>query len=251
MNESVLAEVAHILRRARSVLVITGAGVSADSGVPTYRGVGGLYDDAETEDGMPIEEALSGAMFRRDPALCWKYIARIEAACRGVRPNRAHEVIAELEDRLDRVCVLTQNVDGLHVTAGSRNVLEIHGTVHRIHCPGCGAGRSVRDYSGLELPPRCAGCGAVERPDVVLFGEMLPVDVLRELDGELAQGFDVVMSVGTTAVFPYIASPIHAARALGTPAIEINPGRSEVSALCSHRLVMGAAAAFDELSRRL
>ena len=109
---------AELLAPAQHILFVTGAGISADSGLPTYRGVGGLYDDADTEDGLPIEVCLSGSMFRRDPARTWKYIREIERACRGARPNPAHELIAELERERERVWVLTQNVDGLHVAGG-------------------------------------------------------------------------------------------------------------------------------------
>src|SRR5688572_9644129 len=98
--------VCDILARARSVLFITGAGVSADSGLPTYRGVGGLYNDVHPEEGMPIEALLSGPMFASRPDLTWKYLLEIERACRGARPNRAHAVMAALQDRIERVVVL-------------------------------------------------------------------------------------------------------------------------------------------------
>lgn len=251
MSEKALDAVADILRDTRRLLVVTGAGLSADSGVPTYRGVGGLYEDTVTEDGMPIEEALSGRTFRSEPALCWKYIGRIEEACRGARPNRAHEVIAALERRIERVCVLTQNVDGLHLEAGSHNVLEIHGTIRRLLCPGCGRRREIADFTSLAMPPHCGACGTIERPDVVLFGETLPVQVLEALQDELSAGVDAVMMVGTTAVFPYVAWPVQMAREADRPAIEVNPGTTDVSQACSHRLVMGAAEAFDLLARRL
>ncbi|MEK6239250.1 MAG: hypothetical protein N2C14_31415, partial [Planctomycetales bacterium] len=115
------------LRACESLLFITGAGVSADSNLPTYRGVGGLYDARDTPDGMPIEEALSGDTFRSRPEISWKYLRQIGEAVQGAQPNRAHQVIAALEKRLPRVWTLTQNVDGLHAAAGSRNVIEVHG----------------------------------------------------------------------------------------------------------------------------
>ena len=116
-----IERVASFLRSASSVLFVTGAGISADSGLPTYRGIGGLYEGAETPEGIPIEEALSGYMMRKNPALTWKYIQQIEAASRGASFNRAHSVLAEAERRFERVWVLTQNVDGLHRMAGSKN----------------------------------------------------------------------------------------------------------------------------------
>ena len=111
MSQAEIDEIAGRLKDCSSILFVTGAGISADSGLPTYRGIGGLYEQDGTEDGIPIEAALSGAMFQRDPALTWKYIHQIESACREAGPNRAHEAIAELERRFDRVWTLTQNVD--------------------------------------------------------------------------------------------------------------------------------------------
>ena len=111
--------------------------ISAASGVPTYRGVGGLYGDRVTDEGMRIEEALSGPVFRRAPELTWKYIHQIEKACRGASPNGAHAALARLEARLARSLLLTQNVDGFHRAAGSRNVIDIHGDIHRLLCTAC------------------------------------------------------------------------------------------------------------------
>jgi NAD-dependent deacetylase len=238
--------VAGALARARSALFITGAGISADSGLPTYRGIGGLYDRDVTEEGVPIEVALSGDMLRSNPALCWKYIAQIEAACRGARPNRAHELIAEWERRIDRTWVLTQNVDGFHRAAGSKNLIEIHGRIHELLCTRCGSRRDVDDYGGLSIPPACVQCSALVRPAVVLFGEMLPAAALKTLQRELMIGFDVVLSIGTTSVFPYIAEPVLLARRARRMTVEINPGEREVSERVDVRL---RARATDALAR--
>ena len=239
------------LRGATSALFITGAGLSADSGLPTYRGVGGLYDRDTTEEGYPIEVALSGQMLRHRPAVCWKYMAEIEAACRGAAPNRAHEVIAALEQRLRRVWVLTQNVDGLHRRAGSVNVIEIHGNLSRLDCLACGYREPREDLAGVDIPPLCPDCGGGLRPPVVLFGEMLPPAAIGALERELAVGFDVVFSVGTTSVFPYIAAPVHLARRQGCATVEINPGESEVSGAVDLRMRCGAAAGLGAIYQAL
>jgi NAD-dependent deacetylase len=241
------------VREAERILFITGAGISADSGLPTYRGVGGLYDDAGTEDGVDIEDALSGPMMKRRPELCWKYIAQVERACRGAVPNRAHEVIAELQRHAARVVVLTQNVDGLHRAAGSETVIEIHGNVHEVHCTRCAWEREVPDYEGLwsSLPPRCPACGAVIRPRVVLFQEMLPAGAIDRLHAEMALGFSLVVVVGTTAVFPYIAAPVRMAAGWGARTVEINPGKSQVSHLVDLHLPARAAPTFDALALAL
>lgn len=240
-------EVVACFRRAQSLLFVTGAGLSADSGLPTYRGIGGLYDREITEEGFAIEEALSGEMLRRRPEICWKYLLQIESACRGAKPNRGHEIMAAFEREKPRVWVLTQNVDGFHRAAGSRNVIEIHGNVEALRCTRCRHEERRADWSGLTLPPTCPACGALVRPEVVLFGERLPSEAVRLYERELRRGFDLVVSVGTTSVFPYIAAPVIEARQFGRPTVEINPGETEVSHLVTHRVQLGAAAALEAI----
>ena len=246
--------VAAALAVARRVLVITGAGLSADSGMPTYRGVGGIYDRGPTPEGLAIEEALSGEMMIARPDLCWRYILEVEHACRGAQPNRGHEIIAALDRGARSVCVLTQNVDGLHRRAGSRRVIDIHGDVRDLVCSACGHARTVPDLSELDaspLPPRCARCGAVVRPAVVLFGEQLPLEKLSLLQAELARGFDIVLSVGTSSLFPYIAGPVLAARRQGITTVEVNPGETAVSTIVRYRVRARAAEAFDAIAAAL
>jgi NAD-dependent deacetylase len=239
--------VVEILARSRNLLFITGAGISADSGLPTYRGIGGLYNAEHPEEGIPIEEILSGEMLRCRPELTWKYLGQIEQACRGARCNRAHQVIAEMESCFERVWTLTQNIDGLHRQAGAKNVLEIHGNLHDLLCTECGWQQTVDDYSGLSLPPRCPRCQAILRPQVVLFGETLPGAVVERFYDQLDIGFDAVFSIGTTSVFPYIAGPIEAARRCGWATIEINPAATRVSRLVDIKLAMRAAEAMDSI----
>jgi NAD-dependent deacetylase len=249
-----IARAAERLAEARSILFVTGAGISADSGLPTYRGVGGLYDDADTEDGLPIEVCLSGSMFRKQPARTWKYIRQIERACRGAKPNAAHDLIVELERTRERVWVLTQNVDGLHAAAGSKQLIAIHGDVHALRCTACAWRDRVDDYAAFDgqvEAPRCPSCDAVIRPEVVLFGEMLPGAAIDVLQTELARGFDAVISIGTTAVFPYISAPVVHTKQAGGLTIEINPGTSEVSGLVDFHLKLGAAAAMQGLCAAL
>jgi NAD-dependent deacetylase len=238
------------VREARRVLFVTGAGLSADSGLPTYRGVGGLYHGTDTEDEAPIEVMLSGPMFERHPTKVWRYLAQIERACRGALPNAGHRAIAELAERCE-VVVLTQNVDGLHRDAGSPEVIEIHGTLRRLRCPGCDRVEDPWAFADHEDgPPTCARCGAICRPDVVLFEEMLPADAVVALRRAMSRPFDVVFSVGTTSVFPYIAAPvIHQARSGGL-AVEVNPGDTAVSDVVSVRIRGRAADALPGLLAR-
>jgi NAD-dependent deacetylase len=226
----------------RRLLFITGAGLSAESGLPTYRGIGGLYEDARTEHGMPIEVALSGPMFRRSPHITWHHIGAIERALRGARHNIAHAIIAALEQRYE-VVVLTQNVDGFHRAAGSTRVIDIHGDCHDLQCTRCDHRERRDDYAGMTLPPACPSCGAVVRPEVVLFEEALPAAKLERLLHELERGFDAYFSVGTTSVFPYIAQPMLDAARRGLLTVEINPGATDISDHCEVRFECGAARA--------
>lgn len=247
MNE--LQQAADLLRRASSVICVTGAGISADSGLPTYRGIGGLYDHRQTDEGMPIEEALSGDTLARYPQITWKYLREIEARCRGARFNRGHEVIALMQQRFERVVVLTQNIDGFHQAAGSADVIDIHGNMYDVYCPSCGWKTRLADYSALNgIPPLCPH-GHCCRPDVVFFGEMLDPRKCRRLAVELQRGFDLCLSIGTSSVFPYIQQPVHEARRQGCPSIEINPSDTEVSHLVGLRVRMSAARALDEIWR--
>lgn len=246
-----LDAVAECLARARRVLFITGAGISADSGLPTYRGVGGLYEGELTEEGLAIEEALSGEMFETRPDITWRYLAQIEAGCRGAQPNDAHRAIALLEQRLDRVMVFTQNVDGLHRMAGSRDLIEIHGNLHHLLCTVCAHDETVDNLIGRELPPRCPACGGLLRPNVVLFGEALPEAEMTRFIDALQTGFDMVFSIGTSSVFPYIVQPVVYAARNGTPTVEINPSRTPLSEVVDFHLPLGAAAAMRALIRRL
>lgn len=246
-----LDEVAQALREARRVLFVTGAGISAESGLPTYRGVGGLYGDRHTEEGLPIEDILSGPYFAAHPEVSWRYLHEMEAHTRGARPNAAHAAIAGLESRLDSVLVLTQNVDGFHREAGSTDVLDIHGDLHDLKCTACTWRDRTGDFAHLAPLPRCPRCDAVVRPDVVLFGELLSDAKMARLQLEVERGFDVVFSVGTTSLFPYISWPVVAGARAGALTVEVNPERTPVSGLVSVRLPMRAVEAFEGLSARL
>lgn len=246
-----IAEIAERLAHAERILFITGAGISADSGLPTYRGIGGLYECDETDDGIPIEVALSGDMMRRRPDITWRHLADIERHCRGAQPNAAHEVIAALERRIPFVLVFTQNVDGFHDLAGSSNVAEIHGNLRDLVCTGCDFATRVDDYAGFAIPPTCPECGSIVRPAVVLFGESLPAEPLVRLETAMGEGFDLVFSIGTSSLFPYIAEPVIWAQESGIPTVEINPGETTISGLIDYHLTLGAAEAMTRLHAAL
>jgi NAD-dependent deacetylase len=234
--------------RARRLLFVTGAGMSADSGLPTYRGRDGLYRAQETTaHGYSIEQALSGPMLRTRPEVTWHYLLELERSTRGATPHRGHAVLAEMDGYFDEVWILTQNVDGLHQQAGSRNVLEIHGNLHGLVCIGCGRKDHVPDYSRIDVPPRCPDCQSPVRPTVVLFDEELPTHTLSRLWKELDAGFDLIFSIGTTSVFEYIAEPVRMGRRIGALTVEINPDATRVSGAVDIKIPAGAAVVLDAI----
>lgn len=247
-----IAEIAERLRDARSVLFITGAGLSADSGLPTYRGLGGLYVDVATEEGFPIEMALSGSMFRKKPEVTWKYLWQVGEACSRANPNYAHQFIARLESEKSSVWVLTQNVDGLHRQAGSKNLIEAHGHAFELFCVRClkeyAASDLIQGYQEkIALPPRCRVCQGIIRPKVVLFEESLPDKVLQGFDQLAKVPFEMIFSIGTSSLFPYISRPIFLARKAQIPTIEINPHETDLSGLFSYTLRMTAVQAIQAI----
>ena len=217
-----LAAAAARLRGARRVLALTGAGVSAESGVPTFRGQDGLWRRFRAED-LATPQA-----FARDPKLVWEWYAWRREVIAPLRPNAAHVALAALEQRLPDFLLATQNVDGLHAVAGSRRLLELHGSLWRLRCVACGHAAEDRRMSLPELPPRCA-CGTVLRPDVVWFGEMLPPAAVEQAVAA-AQEAEVVLVIGTSSlVYPAAALP-EMARAAGAFVVEINTETTPLTA---------------------
>ncbi len=250
-NERAIDRIVNVLGRARRLLFITGAGMSADSGLPTYRGRDGLYRAHQsTPHGLSIEQVLSGPMLKLRPDITWHYLLELERSTRGATPNRGHHVIAEMDRYFDAVWVLTQNVDGLHQSAGSRNVLDVHGNLHELECTKCGFQSRADDYSQLCLPPRCSDCEGLIRPNVVLFGEELPPEKLQRLWYEFGSGFDAIFSVGTSSLFEYIIEPVRMGQAMGIPTVEINPESTTISDLVDVKINAKAATALDLIWER-
>ena len=241
------------LKQTDRLLFITGAGLSADSGLPTYRGVGGLYNGS-TGEGVSIEAALSATMLVENPALCWKYLAEIGQACLAAEPNAGHLAIAELQRRKPGCWLLTQNVDGYHLAAGSppERVIEIHGSLAPLYCMRCGQ-RSDELAAHLRqpLPPRCTSCGGVLRPSVVLFEELLAEPALQRLHDQVFEGFDAVVAVGTSASFAYIVEPLLRVRNSGGFTAQIDPIASELSFLVDVHVTGAAADVLPQLVRHI
>jgi NAD-dependent deacetylase len=215
-------ELIRLLRDAGHVAVLTGAGVSAESGVPTFReaqtGLWSVYDP---------QQLATPQAFRRDPQLVWDWYEFRRRLVAGVEPNPAHYALAEMARHVPQFTLITQNVDGLHHRAGSEEVIELHGNIVRSKCFSCG--RIVADLpNDEEKPPRCAVCGGLLRPDVVWFGEMLPEDELRRAF-EAARNCDLFFTIGTSGlVQPAAILPLEA-REMGIPTVEVNPERTQLT----------------------
>ncbi|MBV8149086.1 MAG: NAD-dependent deacylase [Candidatus Eremiobacteraeota bacterium] len=213
-------EVVARLRVARSVFVLTGSGISAESGLPTFRGAGGLWRTHR------VEELASPEGFARNPVLVWSWYNERNAAHRRADPNAGHYALASLEMQLRDVTLATQNVDSLHIRAGSRNVLELHGSLREARCDRCGTRRPL-DAAGMPLEEIEHGCGGRMRPDIVWFGESVPREHWERAQ-EAASRADVILVVGTSAV-------VYPAAALAAPSgnayvAELNPEATAISA---------------------
>jgi len=209
------------LRQARSIAVLTGAGVSAESGVPTFRGNGGLWKQHRAES-LATPEA-----FARDPKLVWEWYDWRRSVLAEVKPNAGHHALAELEQRTPNFTLITQNVDGLHELAGSRNVLRVHGSIWMLRCLGCGREEEDRRSPLPEIPPRCA-CGGMLRPGVVWFGESLAPDVWKAAE-EAARSCELLLVIGTSAVVYPAAGLARLAKSSGARIVEINVAETPLS----------------------
>jgi NAD-dependent deacetylase len=221
---------------AKSVLVLTGAGVSAESGVPTFRGGG----RTAVWKGTPFDVISSAGMLERDLPAVWEWFNYRRGVLTNLKPNPAHEVIARWQNRFREFTLVTQNVDGLHEAAGSRSVIELHGSVWRARCFDCGARFNVRKLKFDDGVPICFDCAGYLRPDVVLFGEMLPAGTF-ELAASAAGACELCFVVGTSAVVYPAASIPEIARAAGAFIVEVNPERTPLSNLCNEILTGKAA----------
>jgi NAD-dependent deacetylase len=221
------------LQGAQRVAVLTGAGISKQSGIPTFR---------EAQTGLwarfSPEELASPTAFRRDPKLVWEWYAWRYRLCAETTPNPAHTALAQLEAQraqhqpeqglVDGFVLVTQNVDGLHARAGSRRVIELHGNLARARCESCGLRMDLPAPDDLKLPPVCPRCVAPMRPDVVWFGELLPEAALQ-VAWDAFQGCQVALVIGTSGLVEPAASLGRLAQAHGAKLIEVNPSETPQS----------------------
>ncbi len=230
---------------ANNVLVLTGAGVSAESGVPTFRGGG----KSAVWRGMPFEVISSARMLERDLPAVWEWFNYRRNLLAQLKPNAAHTTIANWQDRFSDLSVVTQNVDGLHQASGSRDVIELHGNVWRARCFDCDARYSLNELNCDEAVPSCFDCGGNLRPDVVLFGEMLPPGAF-ERAADAAQRCELCLVVGTSAVVYPAASIPEIAKGNGAYLVEVNPERTPLSDFCDEVLTGKAGEMLPQLCQK-
>jgi NAD-dependent deacetylase len=209
-----------LIQQAERLVVLTGAGISAESGVPTFRGPGGYWRNRH------FMELANPDTFAREPAVVWEWYCERRKTCAEVKPNAAHEALVALHARRP-LTLITQNVDGLHERAGS-TTLRLHGSLWHNRCTACGKERedTTVDFS---KPPISPCCGAGERPAIVWFGEMLPSDVVAAAERAVATT-DVILVIGTSGVVYPAAGFIAAAKAHGAKVINVNPGETPIDA---------------------
>lgn len=239
-----LQAVADRLGTARRITVMTGAGVSAASGVPTFRGSGGLWRSFRPEE-LATPEA-----FERDPLLVWEWYDWRRGLIAACHPNAAHAVLARWSRR-PGFTLITQNVDGLHESSGSENVIRFHGSIWALRCwEECGRPEwEDRTVPIASLPARCPDCGGLARPGVVWFGEAIDPRVLHACDAAVA--CDVFLSIGTSSVVYPAAGLVHAARRRGAFTVEINPQATEAASVVDIAIALPAELALPSIDRLL
>lgn len=243
-REDAVADAADRLADARSLFVFTGSGMSAESGIPTFRGEDGLWAGARPED-VATPEA-----FGRDPVHVWEWYRDRIAKHKDATPNPGHDALAAMEAAFDEFVVATQNVDDLHEKAGSSVVHHLHGTMMRNRCNGCGR-RTPLDLDALaQLPPTCGACDGLLRPDVVWFGEALPRDAWTASESA-AVAADACLAVGSSHLVYPAASLPQAAKASGAVLVEVNPEPSGLTRLADVFVAQAAGDALPRLAARL
>ncbi|MDL2328529.1 NAD-dependent deacylase [Desulfosarcina sp. OttesenSCG-928-A07] len=232
MTTDVFEQAVTILSRAKRGTCLTGAGISIDSGIPPFRGQGGLWEKLD-----PMKYASIQA-FRRDPEAVWNVLMKdMKAVLTKARPNAGHTALVELEKMGILTTVITQNIDSLHQLAGNQDVIEFHGTFFWQRCESCDGRIETTKVDLAEIPPRCR-CGGLLRPDCVFFGEMIPEEALAR-SGEMAATCDVMLVVGTSAtVQPASLMPV-IARENGAAVIEINTEPTPLTSSIATLSLMG------------
>jgi NAD-dependent protein deacetylase/lipoamidase len=235
----VLSAVRDLIHSACSIAVLTGAGISAESGIPTFRDAGGLWKNFRAED-LATPQA-----FARDPKFVWEWYDWRRSLIANCQPNAGHRALVKFEKRTPNFTLITQNVDGLHDRAGSTRPLKVHGDIWTLRCTVCGHERHDPRPSLPELPPMCT-CGGTERPGVVWFGETLPLEIWEKAE-QAASAAGVLLVIGTSALVYPAAGLVHLAQASGAKVVEVNPAETPVSGMVDFSWRAPAAQALPQL----
>lgn len=226
-----ISELINKLKEAKSIVVLTGSGVSAESGIPTFRDGDGLWNKFKPE------ELASMDAFLKNPELVWEWYKWRQNLIENVKPNAGHYALAQMEEYFSKnnqeFAIITQNVDGLHKLSGSKNIYELHGNIMRAKCTKCNY--KTENIEKSEKLPTCLQCGNNLRPDIVWFGEQLPEEEIDKAF-ELSENSDVFLSIGTSAlVYPAAMLPVHAIDE-GSYSVEINPEKGPISYLFNQNI---------------
>jgi NAD-dependent deacetylase len=231
-----------LLRSVDSICVLTGAGISAESGIPTFRGPEGLWAKFKPE------ELANFDAFIRNPALVWEWYTYRKTVVHGSEPNAGHHALVQMESLVSDFTLVTQNVDNLHQRAGAKKVLELHGNIERSYCIECGNFTSDVVLAREGEVPKCASCGGMLRPDVVWFGELLPQMVFQEAM-RASERCELFLCVGTSGlVYPAAGLPL-VARERGAYVVEVNTEPTELSRRCSEMLTGRSGEILPALTR--
>jgi len=234
VDETAIARLAQDIRDASRIVALSGAGMSVESGIASFRGPGGLWEKYDPEEYGHIDT------LRYKPEKAWIMLSEMQREILKARPNPGHYALAELEKMGKLRAIITQNVDGLHHVAGSREVIEFHGNLQSVSCMDCGHQVPSSEVSLESLPPRCAKCNGPVKPDAVFFGEAIPSDALMRSHQE-STTCDLMLVIGTSAVVYPAASMPEIARDAGAKVVEINPAESPLTRRISSYIVKGAS----------
>jgi NAD-dependent deacetylase len=219
---------------AERVVALSGAGMSVESGIASFRGPGGLWEKYDPEEYGHI------TTLRHAPQKAWIMLREMHREIARAKPNKGHRALAELEDIGCLHTIITQNVDGLHHVAGSRDVIEFHGNLLHIVCMDCGFSRASHEVDLDVIPPRCGKCGGPVKPDAVFFGEAIPPDALMRAHEE-SSGCGLMLVIGTSAMVQPAASMPQVAKRSGAQVVEINPSATPLTGAVSDYIILGPA----------
>ena len=243
MSDEAIEKIRDIIRNSEHIVAFSGAGLSAESGIPTYRGAGGLWSEYDPDKYANI------SYFMRDPSYYWRFFRDVRyPILQEAQPNEGHYALAQMESQGKCEAVITQNIDGLHHEAGQQRVIELHGNTRRFYCLHCGFTLTMDEAFQLldrELPPKC-GCGGLIRPDVVFFGESLPADALDEA-AEAAARCDMFLVLGSSLVVQPAAQLPVIAKQRGATLIIINIGETPLDVLADFVFDASASVILSQL----